>query len=116
MFYLHCCILKWTHKHCNRFFESHYSFETFYAYSISQIIYYIFLLLHINLKKYNASGLLPGVNKVEENFHTKRVNQKFFVTVTTNIARTEQTKNHKNNYKRVKKKLMQENLHNVLYR
>ena len=103
MFYLHCCILKCTHKHCNRFFESHYSFETFYTYSVSQILYYTFLLIYINLKKHNASGLLFGAKKVEENLHTKRVNKKFFVTVTTDIARTEQTKNHKENYKRVKK-------------
>ena len=43
--------------------------------------------------------------KVEENFHTKRVTKKFFVTMTTNITRKECTKNHKDNYKRVKGKL-----------
>ena len=59
--------------------------------------------MYINLKKHNASGLLSGAKKVQENFHTKRVNNKFFVTVTTYIARTEQTKNHKEIYKRVKK-------------
>ena len=58
VFYLLCCILKCTHKQCSRFFESHY---TFYTYSISQILYYILLLTHMNLKKHNASRQLPGV-------------------------------------------------------
>ena len=44
--------------------------------------------------------------KVEENFHTGRVTKKFLVTMTTNIARKEHTKNHKENYKRVKQKLI----------
>ena len=41
--------------------------------------------------------------KVEENFHTKRVTKKLFVTMTINITRKEHTKNHKKNYKGLNK-------------
>ena len=41
--------------------------------------------------------------KVEENFHTKRLTEKFLVTMTTNIARKEHMEKHKENYERVDK-------------
>ena len=60
--------------------------------------YLLVLFTHINLKKLN----IVWCYEVEESFYTKRVNKKFFVTKTSNIARKEHTKNHKENYKRVK--------------
>ena len=36
----------------------------------------------------------------------KRLTKKLFVTMTSNIARKEHTKNHKDNYKRVKQKII----------
>ena len=56
------------------------------------------LFTHINLKKLN----FVWCYKVEENFYIKRVTKKLFVTMTSNIAGKEHTKNHKENYKRVK--------------
>ena len=56
------------------------------------------LFTHVNLKKLN----IAWCQKVEEIFYIKRVTKKFFVTMTSNIARKEHTKNHKENYKRVK--------------
>ena len=41
------------------------------------------------MKKHNASRLLSGVKKV--------VTKTFFVTMTTNITRKEETKNHTEN-------------------
>ena len=55
----------------------------------------------MNMKKRDTSRYL-WCYKGEENFHTKRVTKKFFVTMTTNIAREEHTKHHKENDKRVK--------------
>ena len=56
------------------------------------------LFTHINLKKLNNVWCY----KIEENFYIKRAAKKLFVTMTSNIARKEHTKNHKENYKRVK--------------
>ena len=56
------------------------------------------LFTHINLKKFN----IVWRYKAEENFYIKRVTNKLFVTMTSNIARKEHTKNDKENYKRVK--------------
>ena len=66
--------------------------------SISQIIYYMALFTHVNLKKLN----IAWCQKVEENFYIKRVTKKFFVTMTSSMGGKEHTKNHKENYKRVK--------------
>ena len=51
--------------------------------------------------------------KVEPNFPTKRVTKNFLVTLTTNIAREEHMKNHKENYKRVKQKSICKKSYNV---
>ena len=46
-------------------------------------------------------NIIPS--KVEENFHTKRLTEKFLVTMTSNIARKEDMEKHKENYERVNK-------------
>ena len=48
------------------------------------------------------SRLLPGVTKLKKIFTQKELTKKFFGIMTTNIIRKEHTKNHKENYKRVK--------------
>ena len=57
------------------------------------------------MKKHNTSRLLSGVTKLKKIF-TQRVTKNFLVTMTTSIARKEHTENHKQNYKRVKQKLI----------
>ena len=57
--------------------------------------------MDINMKNLNTSRLLPGVTKLSV-FHIKRATKTLFVTMISNIARKEHTKNHKENYKKVK--------------
>ena len=57
--------------------------------------------MHINKKKQYLNRLLSDVMKLI----TKRVTKKLFLTMATNITRKEH-KNHKENYRRVKQKLI----------
>ena len=95
VFYLHVAYLKCTHKHCNRFFESHYYFGAFTHVLFSKYLLCIFIYAHKH-EKHKMSRLF-GVTKLKKSFA-----QKDMTTMTTNIARKEQMQNHKENYKRVK--------------
>ena len=61
-------------------------------------LFTIWFCLRTYLKKLNIFWCY----KVEENFYIKRVTKKLFVIMASNIARKGHTKNHKENYKRVK--------------
>ena len=60
------------------------------------------------MKKHNTSRLLSGVTKLEKIFTQKQKlkNSLNPLTILTNIARKDHMKNHKDNYKRAKQKLM----------
>ena len=70
VFYLHVIVyLNCTHKYCNRFFESGYSFET--SVGVLFPLLYIFLFTQIKIKKHNTSRLLSGVTKLKKIFTQK---------------------------------------------
>ena len=92
-FYFHVVYLKCTQKHYNRLFESAVRLKHFDVLYFPNYLLYGFIYVH----KLN----IAWCQKVKENFYIKRVTKTFFVTMTSNIARKEHTKNHKEKYKRV---------------
>ena len=71
VFYLIVVYVNCTHKCCNIFFESCYSFKTFAVILYPEfVVLYIFIYSHKH-EKHNTSGLLSGVAELKEIFIQK---------------------------------------------